>query len=124
VSLVAPSEPFSLGWGSHDGVRVTRRRDHRVERSRITGSQSHTFEVELRVGHSGDQSCRVELLERVPVSELPQVTVGTLVTEPKPDAAMDGDGFLRWSLELGPGDHRVIELSYVVDAPSRVTLPF
>lgn len=124
IGLVPPGEPFPLGFGSHDGVRLARRREHEVDTQMITGRQRHTFSVEVRVAHLGDVPVRLEVRERVPTSDLKEVTVGRVQAEPALDRAVDGDGFCRWTLELGAGDVRVLTLSYTVDAASHVRLPF
>ena len=62
--------------------------------------------------------------ERIPTSELKEVTVGAARAEPALDKAPDADGFCRWTLELAPGDVRVLTLATTVDAASNVRLPF
>ena len=122
IPLVPPGEPFSLGWGSQDGVRIVRRRAHEVKRSKVTGRQTHTFRIELKISHAGAEPCRLELRERLPVSEVKDVTVSD--PEAIPPTVADEDGFCRWVLDLSPGDSEHIQLEYVVAAGGRVHLPF
>lgn len=124
VGLVTPGEAFHLGWGSHDGLRVVRRRDHETERSRISGHQTHRFKVELKVTHLGDAPVRFTLAERLPVSEVKEVSVGRPSAEPALSTGPDPDGFCSWSLTLKPGAVERLTLTYTVEAPSRVRLPF
>ncbi len=124
VKLVPPGEPFSLGWGSHDGLRLVRRRDHEVERAMITGTQTHSFTVTLRISHLGDAPVRLEVKERVPVSEVKEVTVNMPKAEPALTEDRDRDGFCGWTLVLEPGTTRVLELAYTVEASHKVRLPF
>lgn len=123
IDLVPPGEPFPLGWGSHDGLRLSRRVEHESSTAMITGRQRRETTVTVRVAHLGDEPCRLEIRERIPTSELKEVTVGSVRAEPALDAPMDGDGFCRWSLELAPGDIRKLELRYAIDAASNVRLP-
>ncbi len=122
IALVPSGEPFSLGWGNHDGVRIVRRRAHEVQRSKVTGRQTHTFRIELKISHVGSEACRLEVQERIPVSEIKDVIVSDLEATPPTEA--DADGFCRWTFELSPGDHQQVQLSYVVKAGGRVHLPF
>ncbi len=123
ISLVPPGEPFSMGWGSHDGIRLVRRRDHDVESAMITGRKTHTFKIELRVVHLGDTPVQIRLKERLPVSEVKEVKV----SKPKPSPAFssgpDRDGFCIWTLTLKPGEDRKLEYSYELEAPAKVRLP-
>jgi uncharacterized protein (TIGR02231 family) len=123
VPFVGAGEPFSLGWGSEDGIRVNRRLDRTTERSRLTGHQTHRFKVNLAVTHVGAQPIRVRIRERIPVSELAEVTVPAPRATPPCDSGPDHDGFCDWWLQLVPGQAQVLTLDYSVEAPSRVTLP-
>ncbi|MEQ1570543.1 MAG: DUF4139 domain-containing protein, partial [Myxococcota bacterium] len=124
VGLVPPGEPFPLGWGTHDGVRISRRQQHQVERALITGRARHTFEVEVRLVHLGADPVTIEVRERVPTSELVQVTVSAPSAEPALDRPVDPDGICRWTVPLSPGASRTLKLTYTVDASPQVRLPF
>jgi uncharacterized protein (TIGR02231 family) len=124
VGLVPPGEPFTLGWGSHDGLWVSRREDHRMERSRLTGHQTHQFNIELRVSHLGDHRADFRIRERLPVSELPQVKIPTPSARPPFDMGPDRDGFCDWLVLLEPNSQQTLKLSYSIEAPSSVVLPF
>lgn len=124
VDLVPPGEPFALGWGSHDEVRITRRRDQETSRARITGRQSWRFQVQLRVAHVGREPIEVLLRERVPVSELDAVDVAPPSAEPTLSDGPDRDGVCTWRLTLEPRSVRELELGYTVEAASNVRLPF
>lgn len=123
LELVPPGEPFDLGWGSHDALRVVRRLDHETDRTRLRGTHVHTFTVRTRLRHLGDGMLTVHLTERVPTSELPEVTVTVETTAPKAEGP-DRDGFVRWALTVHPGDQHDLVLRYQVRAASRVVLPF
>ncbi len=124
IDLVGAGEPVVVGLGSLDGLRLTRRVDHKLDTTMLSGRQLRTFSVEIRVAHLGDAPCRLRVDERIPVSELKEVTVSPPKAEPALDGPVDRDGFVRWTLELFPGDVRTVTLEYTVDAASHVTLPF
>jgi uncharacterized protein (TIGR02231 family) len=124
IPLVAPDEPFPLGFGSHDGLRVTRRRDHQLDRTMLTGYQRHEFTVHIRVVHLGAEPVRLEVRERLPTSELKEVQISAPRAEPALDVPVDKDGFVRWTLSLMPGEQRQLKVAYTVEAPSNVRLPF
>lgn len=123
VALVPPGEPFELGWGSHDSVRITRRQDIERSTARLTGTQTLSFKVGLRVNNLGAEPVEVQVRERLPVSELKEVTVSA-PTAKTPFTGPDADGFVRWTLTLGPRERRDLLLEYSLEANSRVTLPW
>ncbi|HHO53186.1 MAG TPA: mucoidy inhibitor MuiA family protein [Deltaproteobacteria bacterium] len=124
IALVPPGEPFPLGWGSHDGLRISRREEHEIDRRRLSGRQLHTFARTIRVSHLGAEPCTLTIRERVPTGEIKEVRVGSIEADPVLSAGPDPDGFCRWSLELSPGQTRILTLRYTIDAASNVVLPF
>ncbi|MCA9571135.1 MAG: DUF4139 domain-containing protein, partial [Myxococcales bacterium] len=124
IGLVPPGEPFALGWGSHDAVRVVRRQDHERETATLTGTQTHTFEVEVRVANLGRSPLVLHVDERVPVSELKAVSVDLGTCAPALQRQPDRDGLCGWTLELGAGEIRELSMAYRVTASRNVRLPF
>lgn len=124
IGLVPPAEPFSIGWGSHDGVRVVRSETHDREVSTFTGTQTHTFDVRVRISHLSAEPLQLRIDERIPVSELKQVSIEVGDSTPALSRRPDQDGLCGWNLELGPYERRELELAYVVTASSKVRLPF
>lgn len=123
VGLVPPGEPFELGWGTHDRARITRRQDIERSTTRLIGTQHLAFTLTLKVVNLGGEPLDLRVIERVPVSELKEVRVGAPVADP-PVEGPDADGFCRWSLRLGPQERRELKLSYTIEAPASVTLPW
>lgn len=124
VAFVPPGEPFELGWGAHDDVRIDRRVDSTRSEGRLSGRTSHTFDVVLRAHNMGSEVVVACIRERVPVSELAAVTVQQPKAQPVLESGPDDDGFCQWKLSLQPGQSHELTLSYTVDAASSVTLPF
>lgn len=124
VGFVPPGEPFDLGWGAHDDVRMDRRVDQSRSEARLTGRTSHTFDVVVRAHNMGSEAVVARIRERVPVSELSAVTVQKPKVQPVLEQGPDSDGLCEWKLSLQPGQTHELTLSYTVDAASSVTLPF
>lgn len=124
VGFVPPGEPFALGWGNHDGVRLSRRQDQKVDTTLITGKQTHDFTVTLRATNLSDEAVSVELRERLPVSELKEVKVQPPKATPALSSGPDEDGFCTWKLNLEPRSTLALELSYQVIAASNIQLPW
>ena len=124
TTLVPAGERFQLGWGDHDGLRLVHRHKHAVDFTLITGSQTHTFEIEIRVSHLGTEPVDVQIDERIPVSELKQVKVTITESTPALTRPADEDGFCGWRVSLQPGQTRTLQLTYTVVASRNIQLPF
>ncbi|MCB9746104.1 MAG: mucoidy inhibitor MuiA family protein [Alphaproteobacteria bacterium] len=124
VKLIPPGEPFDLGWGSHDDLVLTRRQEQESSTTRITGTQRREFKVFIRVCNLGDEALTLEVKERLPVSELKEVEVSAPKASPALESGPDKDGFVLWRLALKPGADEALELSYSVEASSKVRLPW
>lgn len=121
IGYVAPDETFHVGFGAHPAVHVSRRREQHVDRPTLSGPQRHAFTVEVRIALLGDEPCDLEVRERIPTSELDEISV---TARGGPTGEPTADGFWRWRLRLAPGDVRSVGLDYAIDAEGHVRLPF
>ena len=120
VGFVGAGEPFELGFGVDDGLRV-RRQQHEVrEVTPVIGTQKITRTVELFVSNLGAEGRTLVLQERIPVSEIEDVKVHIVEWPGRPP---DAQGFARHELTLAAGATRKLSLVYRIEASSRVQLP-
>jgi uncharacterized protein (TIGR02231 family) len=120
--FVAVGEPFELGLGGDEGLTVRRRSHDERETTPIIGTQKLTRTVELFLSNTGGEPRRLRVTERFPVSEIADLKVELLK---KDGAQIDRqDGFLHFDLELAPRSTKKLELSYRLEAPAKVALPF
>ena len=100
------------GWGREIAISVDRRAEAKDDES-ITGTTSTEHRVTAALRNNGAVAREVEVVERVPVSEVDRVSIK--VDDTSPSARPDDDGLLRWSLALPPGgDAREVALTYTV----------
>ncbi|HJK92112.1 MAG TPA: DUF4139 domain-containing protein, partial [Polyangiaceae bacterium LLY-WYZ-15_(1-7)] len=121
VLFVAPRERFELGWGPEPSVRVKRHAEAAKEESKLLSSwltREHT--VELKLSNLAAAPREVEVVERVPVSELKEVKVEVDAEATTDGARPDRDGFVRWTVELPPRGRRTLTLVYTVSRKSDV----
>ena len=114
--FVAPGESLTLGFGPHDAIRLQRRVDEKKTRKKISGRQRIDREVHLFLSNLSSAERTFELVERVPVSELDEVTI--TVDGHRPDR----DGFIHISVTLAPGETRELNFGYCIEMHAKVEL--
>jgi len=113
VLYVAPGERFELGWGPDSAVRVRRESKRLDEKSKMLSSWVRVpHRVDLKLSNLSTETKHVEVVERVPVSEVEQVKIELDREETTAARVPDEDGFVRWQLDLGGGSHEALRLAY------------
>jgi uncharacterized protein (TIGR02231 family) len=121
IGYVGRGEPFEVGLGTDDAVRVRRQVEESREVTAVVGTQKLTRTVKLYVSNLSGSAQKVSLTERIPVSELREVEVTLLQST---GVQFDSkDGFARFPLDLPPRATRELQLIYRIEAPARVVLP-
>ncbi|MFT3766634.1 MAG: DUF4139 domain-containing protein [Minicystis sp.] len=121
IDFVGKGEPFEIGLGADDGVRVRRERTEERDTTAVIGTQKIKRKVQVFLSNLSNEPKRVLVTERIPVSEIEDVTItlleaGGFVLEGK-------DGFLRREVEMGPHETAELGLSYEIRAAAKVVLP-
>ena len=122
LDFVAAGEPYELGFGSDDAIRVKRQPTEERDKVKVIGTQIRKRKVKLFVSNLSGDSKVVRIVERIPVSELEQVEV--LLKRVQGWTFDDDDGFLTQRVHLAPRETKKLEFSYEVRADSKVQLPF
>jgi uncharacterized protein (TIGR02231 family) len=117
---IAPGEPFELGFGHDDDVRVRRVSEERREVVPVIGTQKIHRRIRLYLSNLGRQPKVMRVIERVPVSEIRDLTVE--VTEPGGSRLDPRTGLSRFDLTLAPGQHLELAFAYRIEASSRVEM--
>jgi uncharacterized protein (TIGR02231 family) len=119
LGFVAAGEPFEIGFGSDDAVRVRRQVDEVRDRSALTGAHKLRRTVRVYLSNLSGDPQTVEVAERVPVSEVEQLEI---VVDAGP-WRIDADGIARLRVDLPPRGGTAVDLAYELRAPASVTLP-
>ncbi|WP_437781254.1 DUF4139 domain-containing protein [Sorangium sp. So ce1097] len=122
LDFVGAGEPFELGFGVDDAVRVRRIVDEEQDTSAITGSRKIRRRVKLSISNLSSIARRVLVTERIPVSEVAEVEVA--LVEAINWTLDEKDGFLRSRVELPPKGLKTMSFSYELRAGASVVLPF
>jgi len=117
VLYVSPGERFELGWGPEPVLRVHREvSEEPPESGMLSRWIATTKVVTVRLGHLGldERGYDVELIERVPVSEVDAVKIEVDGNETTEGKAPDEDGFVRWQERLRPGGRWKVTLRWTL----------
>ncbi|MEO1232344.1 MAG: mucoidy inhibitor MuiA family protein [Myxococcota bacterium] len=122
VNFVAAGERFELGWGPEPEIRVQRKHQEDKAKSRMLSAWTTVpHEVEVLISNIGPHHHTLEVVERIPVSEIEKVKVTPLPDKTTGRVAPDRDGFVRWTLELEPFRREKLELGYELQKHQDVT---
>ncbi|MCK5796530.1 MAG: mucoidy inhibitor MuiA family protein [Deltaproteobacteria bacterium] len=119
IKYVAPKASFQLSWGSEDGIVVLRELDHKLHKTKIRKRREHDFTVEVYLANHTGEAQELELIERVPVSEIEQVKV-QIDEETSPDHEVDDQGLVHWQVQMAPDEELTRHLVFKVITPSNV----
>jgi uncharacterized protein (TIGR02231 family) len=121
LDFVGKGEPFEIGLGTDDAVRVRRSHADQRETTAVTGTQKVRRAVKVYLSNLSSEARRVLVTERIPVSEIDDVEI-TLTAAG--GFRNDGkDGFLHREVDLAPNATQTLEIAYEVRASSKVVLP-
>ena len=123
IPFVASGERFPLSFGSEDNISVRYERTAEIE-DRFAVSDYRWLLQRAELTNTGASAVSVELLLRVPVSELAQVKV-VLDRDKRSDSDMDGpdeQGFVRFVVSLPPGQSVSRRVAFRVEKASNVRL--
>lgn len=122
VGFIGTGEPFELGFGADDGVRVRRMLDEERDTVAVLGIQKLRRTVRLYLSNLSGEPRRVQVTERIPVSEIDEVEIALVEAAP---FVLDGqDGFARAECDLAPHATLSLKLVYEVRASPKVVMPF
>ena len=118
VLFVAPRERFELSFGHDDAVRVYRASKTETRRDEVDGWNHTQTLVGVCLSNLEDQEKQLEVMERIPVSEIEHVRVRLVEEQCRPMPKLDKDGFCSWQVTLPPHAQSSLKLgSRVSTAP-------
>jgi uncharacterized protein (TIGR02231 family) len=121
VDSVLPGEELQLSFGTDDSLEIRRQLVSREQEHLGMGKKTvrWTFHFRIAVTNYAEGPRTVRISDQLPVSEVDEVKVKLEETSPvDPAEESDGPGLLRWTVDLQPGEERVIDLRFSVTAPN------
>ncbi|MDP2339404.1 MAG: mucoidy inhibitor MuiA family protein [Deltaproteobacteria bacterium] len=119
--FVAPGERYQLGFGPDDDVRVQRTIETKEVVDEVDKWRRRTHTVALYLSNLGADEKQVEIVERLPVSEIEHVKVTLVADKTSGAPKLDDDGFLKWTMALPARGRLRLGLVYVTAFAPGVT---
>ncbi|MCF6228804.1 MAG: DUF4139 domain-containing protein, partial [Planctomycetes bacterium] len=121
VGFVGSGDKLEIGFGPDDGIRARRSVNNHRDKG-LTGTQTIKRKVTLYLSNLSDQAKTVDLLERLPISEIEGLEIKWDTSK---DWEFDSkDGFLKRVIELPANGNLQLTYKYTIKAKSNVVLPF
>src|SRR5262249_31865574 len=118
LQTTGPGGDIEFPLGADEDVRLVRQVVPSTKTSGLIMKTEETpNDVQIQIGNYKKKKVVVELRAQVPRSGTEKVEVKLLSTDPAPVAAPDGDGVVRWRVELAPGATRTVRLRYQITRP-------
>ena len=112
--FVAPGENIVLGFGPDDDVRVQRSTDSEEETDEVDHWRRRTVTIGIYVSNLGNEAKQLEIVERIPVSEIEHVKVTLQADRTSGAPRVDDDGLVHWEMELAPRGRLRLNLVYTI----------
>lgn len=116
---VMPGESFDLALGADEGISVKRKLNNRFteDTGLVSKSKRITYDITLSVQNNKKTAETLVLIDQIPVSRHEKIIVKVLAPSER-EAKPDGDGTLKWTLSLQPGEKRDVPLKFSVEHPA------
>ena len=113
VRFVAEGAPFELGFGPDDAVRIERTVRSKSLDRRADEWPTTERVVRLYLSNLDDEARSVKVIERIWVSEVDEVRIA-LGDDTTTGYQQDEDGFITWTVELGPRATKELKLTWMI----------
>ena len=121
LRTVMAGEKFDLALGADEGISVKHKRLNKfTEDTGLTGSGKRiTYEYLITIQNNKRTTERVNVADQLPVSRNEKIVVKQI----QPDSGElkpTPEGYLKWTLDLKPGEKRELTVKFTVDYPKDV----
>jgi uncharacterized protein (TIGR02231 family) len=117
LRFVAAGARFELGGGPDPDLRVQRRHDSNELKAgllALAAWPATAHRVQLEISNLGPVARQLQVIERLPVSELDQVVIEPDAAATRPAAAADRDGLVRWTVSVPARGHAELALGWTL----------
>ena len=116
IDFTSSGEDFEVGFGVDTGISVHRTVDDEHKTTAVMGKNLLQRTIKVFISNLSAQRRHLTIVERVPVSEIEEVSIKSVTAESKPDQ----DGFVEFGVTLEPRAVSSHTISYRVEYGSKV----
>ncbi len=117
----APGGELELFLGPHEQVRARREMTQREADKNFIGNVKRVhFAYEIELHNLKAHPVKVAVQDQIPVSRSENIKIK--LRGAQPEATQSDLGLLDWTLDLGPGEKRVLRFDYGVETPRDATV--
>lgn len=121
VLFIAPGEDFYLSFGHDDNLRIYRTQKQESETDSIDHWKHNDAWVTLYLSNLSDEKKEIEVIERIPISEVEYVKVTLDEDECAPSRpAVDENGFCSWELSLDSYERKRVSYAFRISSAPEV----
>jgi uncharacterized protein (TIGR02231 family) len=118
LQTTGPGGDIEFPLGADQDVRLVRQVVPATKTSGLIMKSDETvYDVQIQIGNYKKKKVTLELRDQVPRTSTDKVEVKLLGTDPAPLGPPDGEGVVRWRVELAPGATRTVRLRYQIVRP-------
>jgi uncharacterized protein (TIGR02231 family) len=117
LKYASPNQPVKISFGPDRQIRAIRNiRNYTDSAGALSREKRFRTSISIEVQNLSGTRAMVQVVERIPISELEEIKVKLEKTNLEPSDT-NGKGFLTWNLDLGPGEKKEILFEYSIRAP-------
>src|SRR5690606_27084392 len=110
---------FDLSLGADEGIAVTRKLNNRVTEDTgvVSEGKRITYDIAISVQNNKRTTETITVHDQVPLSRHEKIVVKILAPDER-QLKPDGEGVLKWTFDLKPGEKRDLALKFSIEHPN------
>ncbi|OGF49226.1 MAG: hypothetical protein A2044_01060, partial [Candidatus Firestonebacteria bacterium GWA2_43_8] len=126
IKEISPEKEFDAYLGVDEGISIERKREQNKESSTgwffVGTNKKHSRQFKITVQNFKKETAKVVLTERIPVSQNEEIKVNLVKYSPD-NAEKTKEGFLKWTVDLKPGEKKELTYEYTIEYPKDKVVP-
>lgn len=119
LATTGPGGVLQFPLGADENIRLVRKVLPKTETEGfISKDDVTTYDTVIEIGNYKKRAVTIEIVDQVPKTSNEDIEIKLLSATPPPEKKPDASGIMRWRLNLGPGDKKVIKLRYSITRPT------